>query len=111
MEIIVKKYAHYNRALNKFISSKRDYNNEMARQGMVPFEEGKAIAEKAKAESMKKYELCQKSKDIISTVHAIKDSKGNVKLSDRTIDAMKEVVVSFNDSKCPSHYKKSGGFE
>ena len=54
MEIIVKNYAHYNRALNKFISSKRDYNNEMARQGMIPFEQAKVIAEKAKQASMKK---------------------------------------------------------
>jgi len=110
MLIKVKKYEHYNRALGKYITSKRHYDNEMARQGMIPYEEGKKIAEQVQKDKIKPYTISKKAQEIINTAKNSADRRGKVKLGDRTIDAMKEIGVSFNLDHCPKHYKDKGGF-
>lgn len=107
MEIIVKNYSHYNRALGKYIKSKRHYQNEMAKQGMVSYEKGRKLAEKAKKE--KPYKISDKALAIINSTHP--DSKGKVKLSDRAIDGMKDLGCSFESQWCPKHYREAGGFD
>lgn len=114
MEIIVRHYDHFNRSLGKYISSKRQYENELAKGGYIPYEKAQALAKLAEEKKNKPYtyaELSQKAKDILSSAESSKDKKGNVKLSDRTIDAMKDVGVKFSvPDWCPKHYSKEGGF-
>jgi hypothetical protein len=110
VQIIIKKYEHYNRSLGKYITSKAQYDNEMARQGMVSYDEGKILAEKARKEKIKPYTISQKAQEIINTAKRSADRRGKVKLSDKTIDAMKDLGVSFNLDHCPEHYKDKGGF-
>jgi len=55
--IIVKKYEHFNRAMGKYITSKKHYEKEMAAGGFVPFEKGEQMAESARAKNHKNYFL------------------------------------------------------
>lgn len=109
MEIIVKNYCHYNRALGKYISSKRDYVESMKRGGFVSFEKGQQLAEQSHENKRRAYNgLSPKATEIIKSASNIKDSKGRIKPSDRLIDGMKEVGVNFYNSNLPKHY--SGAF-
>jgi len=112
MEIIVKKWEHYNRALGKHISSKRQYKEEMARGGYVPYEQGEQMAKDAQERLKKPYDgLSPKARAVIATAKLNKDKDGNVKLSDRTVDAMKEIGMKFSlPDWCPKAYKEEGGF-
>lgn len=89
VNIIVKKYEHYNHAMGKHISTASQYKEEMKRGGYVPYEEAKEIA--AKANQRKEYKPSAKALEIIRTVKNSADKKGKVKLSGRTIKAMKEI--------------------
>ena len=109
MLIKVKNYAHYNRALGKYISSKAQYQKEMAKAGCVSFAEGERIAKRARERNHKDYSLSKKARDIIQTVNS-KDRK-HFKADDRLIDAMKDVGVSFDMQHCPKHYQPKGGFD
>ena len=117
--IIVKNYAHINKSFKgwdtpqgKIIRSKEHYERTMAEQGMVSFEQAEEIAEKARQTRIKPYKVSEKSLAIINAAKQSADRKGNVKLSDRTIDALiqkkaigKKVPSHMN---LPSHYQ--GGF-
>ena len=112
MEIIVKRYEHYNRALGKYIHSKKQYKEEMKRGGFVSFEKGKEIAEKARTKMRKSYgKLSDKSMDIIRSAKQMKDHKGRIRPGGRMIDAMKEVGVNFYDNNIPKAYREWGGFD
>jgi hypothetical protein len=93
--IICRDYNHYNRALQKHISSKREYEYEMKRGGFVPIEEAEKMAEKFRKDKEHKYEPSQKAESIIRAASLMKDSKGNIKAGSRLIDGMKEVGVNF----------------
>jgi hypothetical protein len=109
--IIVKNYEHYNKALGKYITSKRQYDNEMAKQGMVSFEKGDAIAKKAQTNGHKPYILTDKAKQVINCAKLSADRKGNVKLSDKLVEGMKEVGVNLVNRNIPDHYRLDmGGF-
>lgn len=112
MQIIVKKYEHYNRAFGKYISSKKQYDEEMAKGGYVPFEQGEEMARKARERLHKPYTgLSPKAEEIIRTAGNMKDKKGNLKASSKLIDGMKELGVRFElPDWCPKHYKPEGGF-
>ena len=100
MEIIVKNYDHYNRALGKYIGSKAQYEKEMKAQGMVSFEQGQRMAEEYKSKSRKEYKgLSKDAESIIRHATSVADNKGNVKCGDRMIDAMKKVGVNFDALK------------
>lgn len=115
MNIIVKRYEHFNSAMGKYISSKRHYDNEMAKGGYVSYEEGCRMADKVKTRD-KKYELSPKARAIIASAKGSADKKGNIKQSDRLITGMKEIGVSFgitdnNKNILPKHYQEQGGFK
>ena len=99
-------YEGYNRALGKYISTKRQYENEMQRQGMVSQEKGEELARKAKERNQKPYVLGDKTKDLLTYANSIKDRKGNIKLGDRAIDAMKKMGMKFERPNVSG----SGGF-
>ena len=110
MLIKVKNYEHYNRALGKYIRSKRHYEQELAKGGFVPIKEGEKLAQKARQNNHKKYEPSEKLLDIVRSAKAV-SKNGKIKPSDKLIDAMKEVGVNFNLEHCPKHYQSRGGFD
>jgi len=93
--IICRNYDHYNRALQKHISSKKEYEYEMKRGGFVPYEEAEKMVEEHNRGKVKKYEPSEKAESIIRAASLMKDSKGNIKAGDRLIDGMKSVGVNF----------------
>lgn len=108
MEIIVKKdIKHYNRALNKNITTRKQYNEEMKRQGMVSQEKGDYLAEQAKAKLMKPYKLNNETEKFLKGVK-MSSRDGKVKLSGRELAYMEKIGVSFNK---PKERGIEGGFE
>lgn len=91
--IKVKNYEHYNRALGKHIHSKKHYQEECARQGMISFDRAELLASKSRIESEAKQKkgISKKAYEIIKAAKLRADKKGNVKLGDRTIDAIKSL--------------------
>ena len=92
MNIIVKNYDHYNRAMGCHISSKAQYHNEMARRGMVSDDEASRMRDAAN--KRKEYRLSDESLAMINTV---KNSarRGTPVMSPR----MKERVVSLQKNR------------
>ena len=94
--IIVKSYEHFNRSFSnwdtprgKYISSKRQYLEEMAKGGFSAYD-GKGKPEQKKwvpSESVKKsiYQLKSRA-----------DKKGNLKVDDGMVRQMKDAGVCFN---------------
>ena len=94
MQIIVKKYEHFNRSLpnwdtpkGKYIKSQSHYKEELAKSGMKQTDTFGQVMEAPR----KDYKLSEKAREIINTAKNSKDKRGNVKLSDRTIKAMTEI--------------------
>ena len=111
--IIVKNYQHHNRALGKYISSKAQYENEMAKQGYIPFEQAEVLAERARTGQRKEYKgLSKQAMEVCKAAKDQADKKGNLKASSRLIDGMKKTGVCFDLDKLPSHYRDEvvGGF-
>jgi len=105
--IVVKNYEGFNRAMGKYITSKKHYQDEMRKGGYCTFEKAEELASKARRENHKPYEgLSDKARGIINTVK--QQDKKNFKLSDRTIDAMKELGVRFERQELPND---KGGFQ
>jgi hypothetical protein len=111
MEIIVKRYEHFNRALNKYIGSKAQYEKELSKGGYVPYDKGCEIAEVSKSKSRKPYDkLSDKAMGLIKATRLISDKKGNIKAGDRLIDGMRSCGVDFSYYKKIDHYALKGGF-
>lgn len=112
VNVIVKKYEHFNHALNKYIGSKRQYDYEMKSRGFVSQEEGNRLAEQCPLNRRKPYVISKKALDIIKAAKSSADRKGRVRLGDRTIEAMKEIgaVKKWDLDRLPKNYLK-GGFE
>jgi hypothetical protein len=111
--IVVKNYAHYNRAMGKYIGSKKEYEQEMVKGGYVPFEKAEQMAEAARERNTKKYDGLSESKmRFLSQVKDLADKKGNIRTTDRFIKGLKEhgVKVDVNYDKLPKHYRQEGGF-
>jgi len=104
-------YKHFNRAMGVQIESKKHYEYEMKRRGFVPFEIGQKIAQEARG----KHKDVKPSKKAIEVMKSIQNQgKGNKRFVpyDRTINAMKEVGVSFDYyNKLPEQYSPKGGFK
>lgn len=116
--IIIKNYEHVNRSFGnwdtpngKYVRNKDHYDRLMKENNYVTHEEGQ---EQNQGMGEKPYILSKKGWDIIRAAKNSKDSKGRVKLSDRTIDAMKEIgavgkkIPSY--MQLPSAYTGKGGF-
>lgn len=111
MNIIVRKYDHFNSAMGKHITSKRHYEQEMAKGGYIPYDKACEIADKAKNKKIN-YELSPKAREIINSARSSADKRGNIKVSDRLIEGMKSVGVrlDINRDVLPKHYHPEGGF-
>jgi len=119
--IIVKDYTHHNRSLpkwdspkGKYISSKRQYLNEIARAGLIPYEKSEEIRQKNEdnqKRNRKKYP--KETYEFLNSVKNRTNKSGKVKLSDRQIDYMvKSGAIKDRDKlKLPKHYQTAGGFE
>lgn len=100
VNIIIKKdFSHVNTAFSnwdtpkgKYIKSESHYKEEMKRGGYVTYEEAQQRNKnEQERRSSQKFKV---SKPVLSILKEIKDKadkKGNVKLSDREIDAMKSM--------------------
>ena len=116
--IVIKNYEHINRSFKnwdtpkgKYISSKRAYNEAMAREGMVPYEKAQQMVKDCNEKRDKQsYDgLSEKAANLIRSVH--KGKNGKINLSDRQVNKLKEVGVKIElPDWCPKHYSKSGGF-
>jgi hypothetical protein len=98
MEIIVKKgYAHYNRALGKYIHNRREYFDTLKRNGFVPFEEGCRLAE-----SKKKEATWIPSKDCIAMGRELMQKKNKEIIlgqHPRLVEGMKKLGMKFQAPK------------
>lgn|SRR3990167_618845 len=108
--IIVKSYEHFNKSLpnwdtpkGKYIKNKEHYESELRKSGMVHVDN----AGQTSKPKLKDYKLSDKARSIISSASNSKDKHGNVRLSDRTIDALKEIGAIGN--KIPSYMGKPDG--
>lgn len=99
-------YDHFNRALNKRIRNKRQYQNEMKRQGLIPFEQAEEIAKKVREERHKDYKPTKETERFLHNIS--KDKNGKVKLSGRQIEYMEKVGVNF---KRPEYLGTEGGWK
>ena len=112
--IIVKSYEHFNKSLpnwdtpkGKYIKNKEHYESELRKSGMVHVDN----AGQTSKPKLKDYKLSDKARSIISSASNSKDKHGNVRLSDRTIDALKEIGAL--GKKIPSYMnipEGKGGF-
>ncbi len=117
MQIIVKNYEHLNKAFGNwdtpqgvYVKNKDHYDRLMKEGGYTSYDESRSQDKGFKG---KPYVTSQKALDIIKAAKNSKDKKGRVNLSDRTIDAMREIGAI--DKKIPDYMKmpsntKSGGF-
>ena len=100
MEIIKRPdYEHYNRALEKYIRSKRHYEEELKKAGCVPFEQGKDMAEEAEKKLHKDY---KPTDEVVKFLYQVKGSvskDGKVQLSGRQIAYMEKIGVNFKRPK------------
>ena len=105
-------YKHYSNAFGCKIEGKAHYQYLMKRYNMVPQERGDELARQAKdrQNNAPKAEFSQKARDIIETAKCSADRKGNVKLGDRAIDAMKELGVAIGHKHMPKKFGHKGEF-
>ena len=107
MEIIIRRYEHYNSALGKYINSKKEYDYEMKSRGFVPYEKGCQMAESKEKESK-----WIPSKDLRDKINYIKnkcDDKGNIRHPAELVSLYKQSGISFNPKFVPK--EKEGGFD
>ena len=111
--IIVKSYEHVNRALpnwdtpnGRYIKNKDEYDRAVKESGMISFEESRRRNENKK---LKDYNLSSKGIEIIKAAKNSKDKNGNVRLTDRTIDAMKDIGAI--GKKIPSYMNVPKGVD
>ena len=98
MEIIIKNFTpHYNSALGKVITNERQYKEEIKRGGYIPYEEAQERTAALK-ESRKNVAPSEKAVNWMRDVRSSADAKGNVKLSDRQIEVLKETGAVTNRS-------------
>lgn len=111
--IIVKNYEHINRSFKNWdtphgvhVKNKDHYDRLMKENNMIPAD--KQVCK----DNRKEYKLSEKAKAIIQAAKRSADKKGKVKLSDRTIDAMKEIGAIGKKlpdyAEVPKGYKQGG---
>lgn len=110
MQIIVKRFEpHYNRALGKVVTSQRQYNDEMKRGGYISHDECNDRV-KSNLEKQSRFSVSDDAVEWMQGVKAKADKKGNVRLSDKEISALKTKGMAV-DRRLPEHYREKGGFE
>lgn len=100
MKVIVKKdITHFNRELNKYITTRKQYKDELKRQGMVPYEQGKDMAERARQRQHQDYRPTTETRKFLYEVKNSADKNGKIKLSGRQIEYMEKMGVNFKPVK------------
>ena len=112
MHIIVKKYEHFNRAMGKYIRSKKHYYEEMAKGGYVPSDEGHSLA--AAKSKEQKWKPSDKCIDVCREAMTMGDRDGNITLAHhpRLVREMEKTGMTFKlPDWLPKHYQdiKAGG--
>lgn len=115
MQIIIKQsYAHYNRTLGMEIKSRDHYERVCKEGNWVSDDQAKEIAEKARKEKIKPYQVSKDTWDIIKVAKNSLKADGKIKLPDAAIDRLieKKVIgkVIPDYMKLPSAYSNKGGF-
>lgn len=116
VEIIVKSYQHFNRALPNwntpkgvYVKNKDHYDRLVKENNMISHDD---MQRQAESKKLKDYKFSQEGWEIVKAAKNSKDSRGNVKLSDRTIAAMikKGAIGKKIPSymQLPAHYCKKG---
>jgi len=114
MLIKVKHYEHFNRSLpnwdtpkGKYISSRKQYEEEMKKGGFVDYDEGCKRAQQNKNNKGEYTGLSSCATSVIKAARLQSDKKGRIKPSGRLLDAMKEVGVKFSvPDWCPKKYRE-----
>jgi hypothetical protein len=89
--IIVKNFTpHYNSALGKVVRNEREYKEEMKRGGYIEYERAQEITAH-NLEKRNKFDVSEKAMDWMRDVKSSSDKKGNIKMSDRQIEAMNKI--------------------
>lgn len=95
MEVIVKNYTHLNKSFGnwdtpegKLVKNKDHYDRLMKEGNYTSYDEAR---DRDKYIGNKPYVASQKALDIIKSAKATKDKNGNVKLSGRTLEALREI--------------------
>lgn len=105
-------FRHWNDALGMMIYSKEHYIHEMKKRRMLPFEECEELAEQWESKNEKGYKvhdkLSPKADSIIRSLKLTSDRKGNIKLSDRAITALREIGAITGRVK---NFGINGGFQ
>lgn len=105
--IIIKNYNHFNTSFPNwntpkgvYVKNKDHYDRLMKENNMVTFEQAQDLQSSKK---MKEYKLSDEGKAILAAARMTKDRKGNVKLGDKTVEAM--VKIGAIAKKIPSYMK------
>ena len=109
--IIVRNYEHYNRAMDKYIGSKRQYEYEMVKGGYMPFDKAEQLAELAREKQKQNYKkLSDKAMTFLRETKNMADKKGNIKPGNRFVDGLKKVGVKIDCQwdKLPKKYQEGG---
>ena len=111
MEVIIKNFEpHYNSALGKVITSRRQYDEEIKKGGYISYEEAKEQTEK-NLESRRWKGVSEEAREWCKGVAAKAKRDGSVSLSGREIDALKQRNMVM-DRRLPEHYRTDkGGFD
>jgi len=89
------------------VRGKEHYKLLMARGGMVPFEEAQKMAESANTKNKREgYKPTPELEAFMREVKQCSDKDGNIQLSGRMVDKMKDFGVSF-DSCLPEYLKNT----
>ena len=95
MDIVVKKFdPHFNRALDKVITTEKQYKDEMKKGGFVPYEQAKEQARKNREEQGKMgYDrMSDKAKDLSKAAfNLVKQGRGEERPPERMVEAWKEI--------------------
>lgn len=98
MQIIVKKYEHFNRSLPNwntpkgvYIKSKDDYDRKLKEAGMVSYEKMQQTVESNRAKLDKPYTASPRALGIVREAIKNADKQGRTKLSGRAADALIEM--------------------
>ena len=109
--IIVKRYQHFNRSLNKWIGSRKQYEQEMIKGGYVDFDKAEQLSEAVRQRNTKKYDgLSDKTMKFIYQVKDMANKDGTIPVTDRYVQGLKDNGVRLD--VLPKHYRvDQGGFE
>jgi hypothetical protein len=106
-------FTHYNSSLGMQIYSKEHLRDEMKKRRMLPYEVCEDLAfEWDKEHSENKFDkLSVKADNIIRSLKMTADSKGNLKLGGRAIEALMKIGAISTTEHRPDYLSMSGGFK